>query len=230
MLKFQNKMSFHSTISASLLSADFSRLGEESDLILNAGADWLHFDIMDNHYVPNLTMGPLVVESLRKYGIKADFDVHLMVEPVDELILRFAKAGANWISFHPEASRHIDRSLCLIRDQGCKACLALNPTTSLDHLDYIMDKLDMILVMSVNPGFSGQKFIPSALAKIQAVYERIKKSGFSIRLQVDGGLNAKNINEAKKAGADTFVIGSAIFESKDYSTMLNTFRACLREN
>ncbi len=198
-------------IAPSILSADFARLGAECVDVLNSGADIIHFDVMDNHYVPNLTIGPLVCEALRKHGLEAPIDVHLMVEPVDRIIPDFAKAGATYITFHPEASGHIDRSLQLIRDNGCKAGLVFNPATPLSHLDYVMDKIDMILIMSVNPGFGGQSFIPAALDKLREARKRIDESGFDIRLEIDGGVKADNIREIAEAGADTFVSGSGIF-------------------
>ncbi len=218
-------------IAPSILSADFARLGPECVDVLNAGADVIHFDVMDNHYVPNLTIGPLVCEALRKHGIEAPIDVHLMVKPVDRIIPDFAKAGATYISFHPEASEHIDRSLQLIRDEGCKAGLVFNPATPLDYLDYVMDKLDLILLMSVNPGFGGQSFIPSTLGKLRQVRKLIDDSGLDIRLEVDGGVKAGNIREIKEAGADMFVAGSAIFgaaEASDpnrYDSIVRQFRA-----
>ena len=198
-------------IAPSILSADFARLGEEVDNVLKSGADIVHFDVMDNHYVPNLTIGPLVCEALRKHGVTAPIDVHLMVKPVDRIIPDFARAGATYITFHPEASEHIDRSLQLIRDNGCKSGLVFNPATPLDYLDYVMDKVDMILIMSVNPGFGGQKFIPSALQKLREARERILASGRDIRLEIDGGVKVDNIREIAEAGAETFVAGSAIF-------------------
>ncbi|MFD2113833.1 ribulose-phosphate 3-epimerase [Thiorhodococcus fuscus] len=198
-------------IAPSILSADFAKLGEEVDNVLAAGADIVHFDVMDNHYVPNLTIGPLVCEALRKHGVTAPIDVHLMVKPVDRIIPDFAAAGATYITFHPEASEHVDRTLQLIRGEGCKAGLVFNPATSLSYLDYVLDKVDMILLMSVNPGFGGQSFIPSALDKLCEVREIIDDSGFDIRLEVDGGVKADNIAEIKAAGADTFVSGSGIF-------------------
>jgi len=211
-------------IAPSLLSADFARLGEDATAVLNAGADWLHFDVMDNHYVPNLTIGPLVCEALRHYGITAPIDVHLMVKPVDRIIPDFAKAGASLITFHPEASEHVDRSLALIKDSGCQAGLVFNPATPLHHLDHVMDKLDMILLMSVNPGFGGQSFIPATLDKIRQVRERVEKSGRDIRIEVDGGIKVDNIAEVAKAGADTFVAGSAIFGKKDYRGIIDEMR------
>ena len=207
-------------IAASILSANFAKLGEEVDNVLAAGADTIHFDVMDNHYVPNLTIGPLVCEALRNHGVKAPIDVHLMVKPVDRLIPDFAKAGATWITFHPEASEHVDRTLGLIREHGCKAGLVFNPATPLDWLDHVMDKLDMVLLMSVNPGFGGQKFIPSALPKLRAAKERILASGREIRLEIDGGVKVDNIGELARAGADTFGSGSGIFGTKDYAATI----------
>ena len=198
-------------IAPSILSADFARLGEEVNHVIAAGADIVHFDVMDNHYVPNLTIGPLVCEALRKHGVKADIDVHLMVKPVDRIIPDFAKAGATYITFHPEATHHIDRSLQLVRDSGCKSGLVFNPATPLDHLKYVMDKIDMILLMSVNPGFGGQSFLRSSLDKLREARKLIDASGRKIRLEVDGGVKADNIREIAEAGADTFVAGSAIF-------------------
>ncbi len=203
-------------IAPSILSANFAKLGEEVDHVLAAGAQWVHFDVMDNHYVPNLTIGPLVCEALRKHGVTAPIDVHLMVKPVDRIVPDFAKAGATNISFHPEASEHIDRTIGLIHDSGCTAGLVFNPATPLSYLDYVMDKIDLILLMSVNPGFGGQSFIPSALGKLREVRERIDRSGRAIRLEIDGGVKADNIAEIAQAGADTFVAGSAIFGHKDY--------------
>ena len=211
-------------IAPSILSADFARLGQEVDAVLAAGADVVHFDVMDNHYVPNLTIGPMVCKALRNYGIKAPIDVHLMVSPVDNLIQDFAKAGASIITFHPEASNHIDRSLQLIRDLGCQAGLVLNPATPVTCLEYVMDKLDLILLMSVNPGFGGQQFIPSTLPKLAKVRELIKASGRNIRLEVDGGVTLGNIGEIAKAGADMYVAGSAIFGSKDYAATIAAMR------
>ena len=211
-------------IAPSILSADFARLGDEVRSVLDAGADVVHFDVMDNHYVPNLTIGPLVCEALRKHGITAPIDVHLMVKPVDRIIPDFAKAGASWISFHPEASDHVDRTLGLIREHGCRPGLVFNPATPLNWLDHVMDKVDMILIMSVNPGFGGQKFIPSALAKLREVRERIRASGREIRLEIDGGVKADNIREIAAAGADTFVAGSAIFGAKDYGATISAMR------
>jgi ribulose-phosphate 3-epimerase len=211
-------------IAPSILSADFARLGEEVRAVLNAGADSVHFDVMDNHYVPNLTIGPLVCEALRKYGITAPIDVHLMVRPVDRIIPDFAKAGATWITFHPEATEHVDRTIELIREHGCRPGLVFNPATPLNWLDYVIDKLDMILIMSVNPGFGGQRFIPSALAKLKEARERIRASGREIRLEIDGGVKVDNIGEIAAAGADTFVAGSAIFGSKDYRETIAAMR------
>ena len=211
-------------IAPSILSADFARLGEEVNSVLAAGADIVHFDVMDNHYVPNLTIGPLVCEALRKHGVKAPIDVHLMVKPVDRIIPDFAKAGASYITFHPEASDHIDRTLGLIRESGCKAGLVFNPATPLTYLDFVMDKIDMILLMSVNPGFGGQKFIASALEKLAIVRKKIDASGREIRLEIDGGVKADNIGAIAKAGADTFVAGSAIFGAKDYRATITEMR------
>jgi len=212
-------------IAPSILSANFAKLGEEVDNVLKAGADVVHFDVMDNHFVPNLTIGPLVCEALRKHGVTAPIDVHLMVEPVDRLIPDFAQAGASIITFHPEASVHIDRTLQLIKDNGCKAGLVFNPGTPLHYLDYVMDKLDMILLMSVNPGFGGQSFIPSALDKLREVRTRIDNSGLDIRLEIDGGVKTDNIRAIKEAGADTFVAGSAIFGQPDYKKVIDDMRA-----
>ena len=212
-------------IAPSILSANFAKLGEEVDNVLKAGADVVHFDVMDNHFVPNLTIGPLVCEALRKHGVTAPIDVHLMVEPVDRLIPDFAKAGASIITFHPEASVHIDRTLQLIKDCGCQAGLVFNPGTSLHYLDYVMDKLDIILLMSVNPGFGGQSFIPSALDKLKLVRKRIDDSGLAIRLEIDGGVKTDNIRAIKAAGADTFVAGSAIFSQPDYKKVIDEMRA-----
>ncbi len=212
-------------IAPSILSADFARLGEEVDAVLKAGADLIHFDVMDNHYVPNLTIGPVICAALRKHGVTAPIDVHLMVKPVDRLIGDFAAAGASYITFHPEASEHIDRSLQLIRDSGCKAGLVFNPATPLDLLRYVMDKLDMVLVMSVNPGFAGQSFIRSSLDKLRDARALIEKSGRDIRLEIDGGVKVENVREIAAAGADTFVAGSAIFGAKDYAAVIRAMRA-----
>jgi ribulose-phosphate 3-epimerase len=214
-------------IAPSILAADFARLGVDPAAALAAGADWVHFDVMDNHYVPNLTMGPMVLGALRKYGITAPIDVHLMVKPVDRIVPDFAKAGASLISFHPEASEHIDRTLGLIKDSGCQAGLVFNPATPLDHLDYVMDKLDMILIMSVNPGFGGQKFIPGALEKLRQARQRIDASGRAIRLEIDGGVTAQNIGAIAAAGADTFVAGSAIFHAQDYRAVVADMRGAI---
>ncbi|QQD19396.1 ribulose-phosphate 3-epimerase [Spongiibacter nanhainus] len=214
-------------IAPSILSADFARLGEEVDNVLEAGADIVHFDVMDNHYVPNLTIGPMVCKALRKHGVKAPIDVHLMVKPVDQLIGDFAEAGASYITFHPDASIHVDRSLQMIRDAGCKAGLVLNPAVGPDVLKYVIDKLDMILLMSVNPGFGGQSFIPSTLDKVREVRALIDASGRDIRLEVDGGISAKNIADIAAAGADTFVAGSAIFNQDDYSAVIDGMRTQL---
>lgn len=211
-------------IAPSILSADFARLGEEVTNVLDAGADVVHFDVMDNHYVPNLTIGPMVCQALRKHGIEAPIDVHLMVSPVDQLILDFAKAGASYISFHPEATAHVDRSLQLIRDQGCKSGLVFNPGTPVDCLEYLMDKIDVILLMSVNPGFGGQKFIPSTLKKLEKVRKLVDDSDYAIRLEVDGGVGVGNIREIADAGADMFVAGSAIFNSDDYQKTITAMR------
>ncbi|MDF1622256.1 MAG: ribulose-phosphate 3-epimerase [Pseudohongiella nitratireducens] len=211
-------------IAPSILSANFAKLGEEVDQVLAAGADVVHFDVMDNHYVPNLTIGPMVCKALRDHGVTAPIDVHLMVSPVDQMIQDFAKAGASIISFHPEASLHVDRSLQLIRDHGCQAGLVLNPATSPDCLEYVMDKLDLILVMSVNPGVGGQSFLPSALDKLRKIREMIDRSGLDIRLEVDGGVKTDNIAEIAAAGADMFVAGSAIFNSPDYKTTIDAMR------
>ena len=211
-------------IAPSILSADFARLGEEVTSVLEAGADVVHFDVMDNHYVPNLTIGPMVCGALRNHGITAPIDVHLMVSTVDQMIVDFAKAGASYITFHPEATGHIDRSLQLIRDHGCKAGLVFNPATPLHCLEYLMDKLDVILLMSVNPGFGGQKFIPSTLRKLTQVRKLIDESGHKIRLEVDGGVGVQNIREIAEAGADMFVAGSAIFNSEDYAETIKAMR------
>jgi ribulose-phosphate 3-epimerase len=212
-------------IAPSILSADFAKLGEEVDNVLASGADVVHFDVMDNHFVPNLTIGPLVCDALRKHGVTAPIDVHLMVEPVDRIIPDFAKAGASMITFHPEASTHIDRSLQMIRDLGCKSGLVFNPGTPLHYLDYVMDKVDIILLMSVNPGFGGQSFIPSTLDKLREARTRIDNSGYDIRLEIDGGVKVDNIREIKAAGADMFVAGSAIFSQPDYKKVIDEMRA-----
>ncbi len=212
-------------IAPSILSADFAKLGEEVDNVLASGADIVHFDVMDNHFVPNLTIGPLVCDALRKHGVTAPIDVHLMVEPVDRIIPDFAKAGASMITFHPEASTHIDRTLQMVRDAGCKSGLVFNPATSLSYLDYVMDKVDIILLMSVNPGFGGQSFIPATLDKLREARKRIDDSGFDIRLEIDGGVKTDNIREIKAAGADMFVAGSAIFSQPDYKKVIDDMRA-----
>jgi len=211
-------------IAPSILSADFARLGAEVDAVLAAGANWVHFDVMDNHYVPNLTIGPMVCKALRNYGVTAPIDVHLMVSPVDRIIGDFIEAGASYITFHPEASEHIDRSLQLIKSGGCKAGLVFNPATPLHYLDYVLDKIDMVLLMSVNPGFGGQKFIPKTLDKIAQVRRIIDDSGLAIRLEVDGGVTTKNIRQIAQAGADTFVAGSAIFGADSYQQAIDTMR------
>lgn len=211
-------------IAPSILSADFARLGAEVDAVLAAGADWVHFDVMDNHYVPNLTVGPMVCKALRKYGVTAPIDVHLMVSPVDRIIGDFIEAGASYITFHPEASDHIDRSLQLIKSGGCKAGLVFNPATPLHYLDYVLDKVDMVLLMSVNPGFGGQQFIAKTIDKIAQARQIIDNSGFDIRLEVDGGVTTKNIRQIAQAGADSFVAGSAIFGAESYQQAINTMR------
>jgi ribulose-phosphate 3-epimerase len=212
-------------IAPSILSADFARLGEDVQAVLDAGADIVHFDVMDNHFVPNLTIGPMICEALRNYGIEAPIDVHLMVEPVDAIIPDFAKAGASYITFHPEASRHVDRSLGLIKEQGCKSGLVFSPATPLDWLNHVIDKVDMVLLMSVNPGFGGQSFIPSSLEKLRQAREIIDASGREIRLEIDGGVKVDNIGEIAAAGADTFVAGSAIFGSADYVKTIAAMKA-----
>jgi ribulose-phosphate 3-epimerase len=212
-------------IAPSILSANFAKLGEEVDAVLAAGADWVHFDVMDNHYVPNLTIGPLVCEALRKHGVTAPIDVHLMVKPVDRIVPDFAKAGASLISFHPEATEHTHRTIQLIKSHGCQAGLVFNPATPLHHLDHVLEDLDYVLLMSVNPGFGGQSFIPSTLAKLRAVRERIERSGKAIRLEVDGGVKVDNIGEIAAAGADAFVAGSAIFNAPDYRDVIARMRA-----
>jgi len=211
-------------IALSILSADFARLGAEVENVLSAGADIVHFDVMDNHYVPNLTIGPMVCKALRDFGITAPIDVHLMVKPVDDMIRSFIDAGASYITFHPEASEHVDRSLQIIKDAGCQAGLVFNPATSLRHLDYVMDKIDMVLLMSVNPGFGGQKFIPGTLDKLRQAREIIDASGRDIRLEIDGGVNLQNIRSIAEAGADTFVAGSAIFNTDDYAATIAAMR------
>jgi ribulose-phosphate 3-epimerase len=214
-------------IAPSILSANFARLGEEVDNVLRAGADWVHFDVMDNHYVPNLTIGPMVCEALRKHGVTAPIDVHLMVEPVDRIVPDFAKAGASMISFHPEASAHVHRTVQLIKSHGCQAGLVLNPATPIEVLDWVLEDLDMVLLMSVNPGFGGQSFIPSALDKLRRVRQMIDRSGKAIRLEIDGGVKADNIAEIAAAGADTFVAGSAIFNAKDYAEVIGNMKAAV---
>ena len=216
-------------IAPSILSADFARLGEDVKAVLDAGADIVHFDVMDNHFVPNLTIGPMICEALVDFGIEAPIDVHLMVEPVDRIIPDFARAGASYITFHPEASNHPDRTLGLIRDEGCKAGLVFNPATPLDWLEYVLDKVDMVLLMSVNPGFGGQKFIPSALDKLRQARKIIDDSGFDIRLEIDGGVKVDNIGSIAAAGADTFVAGSAIFGSDDYAATIAAMRAEIKK-
>lgn len=215
-------------IAPSILSADFARLGEEVRAVLAAGADIVHFDVMDNHYVPNLTIGPLVCEALRKHGIEAPIDVHLMVRPVDRIVPDFASAGATFITFHPEASEHVDRTIELIREHGCRPGLVFNPATPLDWLDFTLEKLDLVLIMSVNPGFAGQKFIPGALRKLADVRKRIAQSGREVRLEVDGGVKVDNIAACARAGADTFVAGSAIFGSSDYAATIKAMRAAIQ--
>jgi ribulose-phosphate 3-epimerase len=214
-------------IAPSILSANFARLGDEVDKVLADGADWVHFDVMDNHYVPNLTIGPMVCEALRKHGVTAPIDVHLMVKPVDRIIPDFAQAGASYISFHPEASEHVDRTIQLIHAQGCKAGLVFNPATPLNYLDHVLDHIDLVLIMSVNPGFGGQSFIPGALEKLRRVRRLIDASGRDIRLEIDGGVKADNIGEIAAAGADTFVAGSAIFNAPDYADVIARMRAAV---
>ena len=216
-------------IAPSILSADMARLGQEVEAVLAAGADYIHVDVMDNHYVPNLTFGPVVVRALRDYGVTAPLDVHLMIEPVDRIIPDFAAAGADIITFHPEASRHVDRSLQLIKDNGCRSGLVFNPATPLEHLQHVVDKVDMVLIMSVNPGFGGQSFIPAALDKLRAVREIIDASGRAIRLEIDGGVKVDNIAEIAAAGADTFVAGSAIFGNADYAGVIAAMRKALQQ-
>ena len=214
-------------IAPSILSADFARLGAEVDAVLAAGADWIHFDVMDNHYVPNLTIGPLVCKALRKHGVKAPIDVHLMVDPVDRLVPEFAEAGATWISFHPEASRHVDRTIRLIRESGCRPGLVLNPATPLSWLDHTLEQIDLLLLMSVNPGFAGQQFIAPVLGKLREARQRIDASGRELRLEIDGGVKLDNIGAIAGAGADAFVTGSAIFGAKDYAATIRTMRAAI---
>jgi len=216
-------------IAPSILSANFAKLGEEVDNVLNAGADIVHFDVMDNHYVPNLTIGPLVCEALRNHGVTAPIDVHLMVKPVDRIIPDFANAGASYITFHPEASEHIDRTISLIKESGCKAGLVFNPATPLNHLDHVIDQLDMVLLMSVNPGFGGQSFIPETLEKLRVVRDLIDSRGLQTRLEIDGGVKTENIKEIASAGADTFVAGSAIFNTKDYKKTIDQMRSELSQ-
>lgn len=212
-------------IAPSILSANFAKLGEDVDAVLKAGADWVHFDVMDNHYVPNLTIGPLICEALRKHGVTAPIDVHLMVKPVDRIVPDFAKAGATLISFHPEASEHVHRTIQLIKSTGCQAGLVLNPATPIDVLDYVLEELDLVLLMSVNPGFGGQSFIPSALTKLKQVRQMIDRTGKNIRLEIDGGVKVDNIAQIAAAGADTFVAGSAIFNAPDYEQVIGQMRA-----
>jgi ribulose-phosphate 3-epimerase len=216
-------------IAPSILSADFARLGAEVDAVLAAGADWIHFDVMDNHYVPNLTIGPLVCKALRRYGVTAPIDVHLMVDPVDRLVGDFAEAGATWISFHPEASRHVDRTIQLIRSAGCRPGIVLNPATPLSWLDHTLDAIDLLLLMSVNPGFGGQQFIESVLGKLAAARRRIDAGGRPVRLEIDGGVKQDNIGAVARAGADTFVAGSAIFGAKDYAATIRAMRAAIAQ-
>jgi ribulose-phosphate 3-epimerase len=214
-------------IAPSILSADFARLGAEVEAVLAAGADWIHFDVMDNHYVPNLTIGPLVCKALRKHGITAPIDVHLMVDPVDRLVPEFAEAGANWISFHPEASRHVDRTIQVIRDAGCRPGIVLNPATPLSWLDHTLGSVDLVLLMSVNPGFGGQQFIEPVLEKLKEARKRIDSSGREIRLEIDGGVKQDNIGRIARSGADTFVAGSAIFGAKDYAATIRAMRGAI---
>jgi ribulose-phosphate 3-epimerase len=214
-------------IAPSILSADFARLGAEVEAVLAAGADWIHFDVMDNHYVPNLTIGPVVCKALRKHGITAPIDVHLMVDPVDRLVPEFAEAGANWISFHPEASRHVDRTIQVIRDAGCRPGIVLNPATPLSWLDHTLGSVDLVLLMSVNPGFGGQQFIEPVLDKLKEARKRIDASGREIRLEIDGGVKQDNIGRIAKSGADTFVAGSAIFGAKDYAATIRAMRGAI---
>ena len=221
-------MKQHSVISPSILSADFARLGEDTQAVLDAGADWVHFDVMDNHFVPNLTIGPMVCKALRKYGIEVPIDVHLMVQPVDDLVEQFARAGASMITFHPEASIHVDRTINLIRECGCKAGLVFNPTTPLDLLDWTLEQLDMVLLMSVNPGFGGQSFIPYVMEKIARVRSMIDATGLDIRLEIDGGVTVDNIGSLARAGVDTFVSGSAIFGTDDYAETIAKMRESIR--
>lgn len=216
-------------IAPSILSADFARLGAEVDAVLEAGADMIHFDVMDNHYVPNLTIGPMVCKALRDHGVTAPIDVHLMVEPVDAIVPEFAAAGATYISFHPEATRHVDRTIGLIREEGCKPGLVFNPATPLTWLEHVIDQLDLILIMSVNPGFAGQKFIPEALPKLERARAQIERAGRDIRLEIDGGVKADNIGRIAAAGADTFVAGSAIFGSEDYAATISAMREAIAE-
>ena len=220
---------FPSIIAPSILSANFACLGAEVDAVIAAGAEWIHFDVMDNHYVPNLTIGPLVCEALRKHGVTAPIDVHLMVKPVDRIIPDFAKAGASVISFHPEASEHIDRTIQLIHAEGCKAGLVFNPATPLNYLDFVLDELDQILIMSVNPGFGGQSFLPSSLEKLRRVRELIDRSGRDIRLEIDGGVKVDNIADIARAGADTFVAGSAIFGASDYAGVIAAMKQAIAD-
>jgi ribulose-phosphate 3-epimerase len=221
-------MSLQSTVIApSILSVNFAKLGEEVDNVLKAGADWVHFDVMDNHYVPNLTIGPMICEALRKHGVTAPIDVHLMVEPVDRIVPDFAKAGASIISFHPEASGHVHRTIQLIKSHGCQAGLVLNPATPIEVLDWVLEDLDLVLLMSVNPGFGGQSFIPSALDKLRRVRERIDNSGRAIRLEIDGGVKTDNIAEIAAAGADSFVAGSAVFNAPDYAEVIGKMKAAV---